>query len=108
MARILFQSIRSQGALLPADYLVKIVEGKADGVTPEAYHPPPVLSSLRSLPSHERLLKYWARFQEARKEIPDDQDGEGITNKEWTTHLLDEPGGAVPTRARASFSTIGI
>ena len=91
MARILFQSIRSQGALLPADYLVKIVEGKADGVTPEAYHLPPG-SRLRSeaYQVYERLLKYWARFQEARKEIPDDQDGEGITNKEWTTHLLDE------------------
>ena len=91
MARILFQSIRSQGALLPADYLVKIVEGKADGVTPEAYHLPPG-SRLRSeaYQVYERLLKYWARFQEARKEIPEDQDGEGITNKEWTTHLLDE------------------
>jgi hypothetical protein len=91
MARILFQSIRSQGALLPADYLIKIVEGKADGVTPEAYHLPPG-SRLRSeaYQVYERLLKYWARFQEARKEIPDDQDGGGITNKEWTTHLLDE------------------
>ncbi|MDC3284699.1 hypothetical protein OAV01_05440, partial [Opitutales bacterium] len=91
MARILFQSIRSQGALLPADYLIKIVEAKADGVSPEAYHLPPG-SRLRSeaYQVYERLLKYWARFQEARKEIPDDQDGEGITNKEWTTHLLDE------------------
>ena len=109
IARILFQAFVPKGALLPADYLVKIVEGKADGVTPEAYHLPPG-SRFRSeaYQVYERLLKYWARFQEARKEFPDDQDGEGITNKEWTTHLLDELRWGLPTQARASFSTARI
>ena len=91
MARSLFQSIRSQGALLPADYLLKIVEGKADGVNPESYHLPPG-TRLRSeaYQVYERLLKYWTSFQEARSQIPDGQSGEGVTNEKWTTHLLAE------------------
>ncbi|MBZ0310638.1 MAG: hypothetical protein K8I82_31560, partial [Anaerolineae bacterium] len=34
----IFTTIRTEGALLPADLLQRIVDGKVDGLTPESYH----------------------------------------------------------------------
>jgi hypothetical protein len=66
--REVFTTVRSEGGLLPSDFLRQVAEGLRDvpGLTPEAYH----LAGNEKLNeaasrSWNRLLGAWAAFQAA-------------------------------------------
>jgi hypothetical protein len=90
-----FTTIRSEGALLPPDFLRQIAEGrdKIPGLTPEAYH----LAGTERLNeaasrSWNRLLGVWAAFQAATRDLPATDPGIGITREKWLLPLFQELG----------------
>lgn len=96
-----FQSISSEGGLLPPDLLRRILDPKEklEGTTPTDYSLPPgerfneVITQ-----SWNRLRKHWADFRAAANSLPDEEAGTGLTNDKWSIPLLRELGfGLVPT-----------
>lgn len=98
-----FQTIRSEGGLLPADLLRRILDpaSKLNGTQPEDY----------GLPEGERLnevitqswnnlRKHWAGFRTAVDGLAEGEAGTGLTNDKWSLPLLRELGfGLLPTTA---------
>lgn len=87
-----FQTIRSEGGLLPADLLQRIAQGDKDlgGLRPDDYH-------LQDLPLNEaivrswnRLVGAWAHFREARAALPEDDPGTTLTRERWLLVLFEE------------------
>lgn len=87
-----FQTIRSEGAILPADILLAIASLKVDGISPESFHLPPGTKLNEAISrSWTTLLAHWKAFQEARAKIPDsDETGTAITNDRWLLPLFKE------------------
>jgi hypothetical protein len=88
-----FQTIRSEGGLLPPDLLRRVLDPKAglDGTTPADYG----LASGERLnevitQSWNRLRKHWAEFRAAAKNLPEGESGTGLTNDKWSVPLLRE------------------
>jgi hypothetical protein len=93
--RDVFTTIRSEGGLLPADFLRQVAEGRREvpGLTPEAYHLPgnEKLNEAASR-SWNRLLGAWAAFQEAFRNLKDSDPGTAITREKWLLPLFQELG----------------
>lgn len=87
-----FQTIRTEGAILPPDILRRIASLKVDGATPEAYHLPPGTKINEAISqSWTSLLNHWRAFQEAREKTPEsDETGTGVTNERWLLPLFKE------------------
>lgn len=88
-----FQTIRSEGGLLPPDLLRRVLDPKdgLDGTTPADYG----LASGERLnevitQSWNRLRKHWAEFRAAAKNLPEGESGTGLTNDKWSVPLLRE------------------
>src|SRR5213592_3390088 len=99
-----FQTIRSEGGLLPADLLGRVVDPKEklDGTRPEDYGLPQGerLNEVITQ-SWSRLRKHSAEFRAAAANLPEGEPGTGLTNDKWTLPLLRELGfGLLPTSAR--------
>jgi hypothetical protein len=92
-ARELFQSVRSEGGLLPADLLRRIAEGDHEipGLTPDSYHlaPGERLGEAASR-SWNRLLGAWATFDAERTSLPPTDTGSQLTRERWLQVLFDE------------------
>ncbi len=90
-----FTTVRSEGALLPSDFLRQIAEGrdKIPGLTPEAYHLPGTerLNEAASR-SWNRLLGAWSAFQAASQSLAETDPGAGITREKWLLPLFQELG----------------
>ena len=86
-----FQTIRTEGALLPPDILQMIASLKVDGVSSGSYHLPPG-SKLNEAIAHSWsvLQKFWRGFQEVRQQLSEDQTGTEITNQHWLLPLFEE------------------
>jgi hypothetical protein len=98
-----FQTIRSEGGLLPPDLLRRVIDPKEklDGTRPEDY----------GLPQNERLnevitqawnrlRKHWAEFRAAAAKLTEGEAGTGLTNDKWSLPLLRELGfGLLPSSA---------
>lgn len=98
-----FQTIRSEGGLLPPDLLRRVLDPKEklDGTRPEDYGLPQGerLNEVITQ-SWSRLRKHWAEFRLAADKLPRDEPGTGLTNDKWTLPLLRELGfGLLPTSA---------
>jgi len=98
-----FQTIRSEGALLPPDLLRRVVDPKAalPGTKPEDYGLPPGerLNEVITQ-SWNRLRRHWADFRSAAKNLPSAEPGTGLTNDKWSLPLLRELGfGLLPATA---------
>ena len=98
-----FQTIRSEGGLLPPDLLRRVLDPKAklDGTRPEDYGLPQgerineVITQ-----SWNRLRKHWGEFRAAITSLPEGEPGTGLTNDKWSLPLLRELGfGLLPTSA---------
>ena len=86
-----FQTIRSEGALLPPDVLQAIASQKVDGVSPASYHLPPGTKLNEAIAhSWSVLQKYWKGFQEIRCRLPDEETGTEATNQNWLLPLFEE------------------
>jgi hypothetical protein len=90
-----FTTVRSEGALLPPDFLRQIAEGrdKIPGLTPEAYHLPGTerLNEAASR-SWNRLLGAWGAFQTASQSLAETEPGTGVTREKWLLPLFQELG----------------
>jgi len=98
-----FQTIRSEGGLLPPDLLRRVIDPRAklDGTRPEDYGLPQGerLNEVITQ-SWNRLRKHWAEFLAAAANLPDGEAGTGLTNDKWSLPLLRELGfGLLPTSA---------
>lgn len=90
-----FQTIRSEGGLLPPDLLRRIVDpaSKVSGVEPAAYG----LAAGERIneaitDSWKRLRRHWAEFRSATKDLPAGEAATGLTNDKWSLPLLRELG----------------
>jgi hypothetical protein len=96
-----FQTIRSEGGLLPADLLRRILDPreKMPGTTPEEYglpHGERINETITQ--SWNRLRRHWAEFSEAARRLPGGEAATGLTNDRWSIPLLRELGfGILPT-----------
>jgi hypothetical protein len=98
-----FQTIRSEGGLLPPDLLRRILDPKEklDGTRPEDYGLPQGerLNEI-IIQSWNRLRKHWAEFRAAAANLPLGEAGTGLTNDKLSLPLLRELGfGLLPTSA---------
>lgn len=98
-----FQTIRSEGGLLPPDLLRRVLDPRAklDGTSPEAYGLP-AGERLNEVitQSWNRLCRHWAEFKANADNLPEGEAATGLTNDKWTLPLLRELGfGTLPTSA---------
>ncbi len=98
-----FQTIRSEGGLLPPDLLLRVLDPKEqlDGTRPEDYGLPQGerLNEVITQ-SWNRLRKHWVEFRAAAEHLPATEPGTGLTNDKWNLPLLRELGfGLLPTSA---------
>lgn len=90
-----FQTIRSEGGLLPTDLLQRLID-PADhlpGKQPEDYHldKGERLTEVITLSWH-RLRRRWHEFRELRAQLPEGEAGTGLTNDKWSLPVLRELG----------------
>jgi hypothetical protein len=98
-----FQTIRSEGGLLPPDLLRRVLDPKEKipGTQPEDYGLPKGerLNEVITQ-SWNRLRKHWAEFRAAAANLSEGEPGTGLTNDRWSLPLLRELGfGLLPTSA---------
>lgn len=98
-----FQTIRSEGGLLPVDLLRRVLDRSANliGTRSEDYGLP-AGERLNEVitQSWNRLRKHWAEFREAAANLPETEAGTGHTNDRWNLPLLRELGfGLLPSSA---------
>lgn len=90
-----FVTVRSEGALLPPDFLRLIAEGRdrIKGLTPEEYHLPGTerLNEATSR-SWNRLLGAWGAFQAASQDLKETDPGTSVTREKWLLPLFQELG----------------
>jgi hypothetical protein len=90
-----FETIRSEGGLLPPDLLRRVLDPKAklDGTRPEDYGLPEDERLNETITqSWNRLRKHWAQFRSAVASLPEGEAGTGLTNDKWSLPLLRELG----------------
>lgn len=87
-----FQTIRTEGAILPPDILRRIASLKVDGASPDAYHLPPGSKLNEAISqSWTVLLNHWQAFQEGRERLSGDgETGTAVTNERWLLPLFNE------------------
>ena len=98
-----FQTIRSEGGLLPPDLLRRLIDprSKLPGARPEDY----ALAARERLNevvtwSWNRLRRHWTEFRTAAANLSAGEAGTGLTNDMWSLPLLRELGfGLLPAIA---------
>ena len=100
----IFGTVRTEGGLLPADLLVRLVEEDKElpGLRPTDYH----LGAKERLNeavtrSWTRLRGIWDTFQSERRELPDSEPGTSLTRERWLLILFQELGFGRLSTARA-------
>jgi hypothetical protein len=94
ISRTTFTTVKTEGAILPADLLQRIAEGRGlEGLRPEDYH----LAANERLNeainrSWNRLLGVWQSFDEQRARLPDSDSGVTLTRERWLLILCQELG----------------
>ena len=99
--RNLFTTVRTEGGLLPADLLQRVVGGDSelDGLKPSDYH----LAGTERLNeavsrAWNRLLGAWTSFRAATEKLPENDLGTSPTRERWLLILFQELGyGRLPT-----------
>jgi hypothetical protein len=93
--RTTFTTVRTEGAILPADLLQRIADGDASlgGLTPEAYHLAAGVKINEAINrAWNRCLGAWASFQSAAARLPENDLGTSITRERWLLPLFQELG----------------
>src|SRR5947199_5718627 len=100
----IFTTVRSEGAILPADLLTRIatLDPNLPGLTPESYN----LLKTEKLNeainrSWNRLLSAWTTFQSSRDRLPGNDLGTTLTRERWLLPLFYELGYGRLLTARA-------
>ncbi|MDW8338779.1 MAG: N-6 DNA methylase, partial [Thermoleophilia bacterium] len=102
-ARTPFQTIRSEGGLLPADLLQRVASRDRDlpGLRDEDYHASDLPLNERIVRSWNRLVGAWTSFQDARAQLPADDPGTTLTRERLLLPLFEELGYGRLQTARA-------
>ncbi len=88
-----FQTIRSEGAILPPDLLQKVAAGEVEGLAPDAYHLPPGVKLKEAISqSWTRLQAHWREFRKICATLGDEETGTLATREKWLLPLLNELG----------------
>jgi hypothetical protein len=99
-----FQSIRSEGGLLPPDLLRRILDPreKLAGTRPEDYGLPQG-ERLNEIITQcwNRLRRHWSEFRTAASALPESEAATGLTNDKWNLPLLRELGFGILTTGAA-------
>ena len=86
-----FQTVRSEGGLLPPDLLRRVVDRRAAlaGTDPEDYGLSPG-ERLNEVITHSwnRLRRHYGEFDSAAAHLPEGEAGTGLTNDKWSLPLL--------------------
>jgi hypothetical protein len=97
-----FQTVKTEGAILPADLLRRIVDGDTDvpGLSAEDYH---LAKSERlnevATRAWNRLQGTWEGFKAAMAKLPESDAGTSLTRERWLLILFQELGyGRLTTR----------
>jgi hypothetical protein len=98
-----FQTIRSEGGLLPPDLLRRVIDPKEklEGTCPQDYGLPQSerLNEVITQ-SWTRLTKHWGEFRASSENLPEGEAATGLTNDKWSIPLLRELGfGLLPAGA---------
>jgi len=98
-----FQTLRSEGGLLPPDLLRRVINprGSLKGTRPEDYGLPQGerLNEVITQ-SWNRLRRHWSEFRAVAAKLPEGEAATGLTNDKWSLPLLRELGfGLLPTSA---------
>src|SRR5439155_19782851 len=86
-----FETIRSEGALLPTELLQRVSERDKElgGLRGEDYGLLPNEPLNEAIVrSYNRLIGAWASFQEARMRLPEGEPGTSITRDRWLQALV--------------------
>jgi hypothetical protein len=97
-----FQTISSQGALLPPDILRRISDGNVDGMRGEDFGLPSGFKRNEAISqAWGRARAHWLDFQKARESVSsDERTGATITRTKWLLPLLEILGfGKIPHSA---------
>ena len=110
VSRSSYTAVKTEGALLPADLLQRVAEGRdLDGLRPEDYHllPGERLNEAANR-AWNRCLGAWQSFQAQRARLPEEDSGVTLTRERWLLVLLQELGyGRLPYRGRLQVSAAG-
>ena len=94
-SRNTFTSIHTEGSLLPADLLQRVLSGDKDlgGLAPTDYHLPGN-EKLNEAVNHSwnRLQGAWAAFQTSRSRLKEGDPGTTLTRERWLLPLFQELG----------------
>ena len=98
-----FQTVRSEGGLLPPDLLRRLLDRHSAlaGTRPEDYGLSPG-ERVNEVITHSwnRLRRHYGEFRAAAANLPDGEAGTGLTNDKWSLPLLRELGfGFLPASA---------
>jgi hypothetical protein len=87
-----FTTVRTEGGILPADLLTKIVQRNSTigGVSEESYHVTGEKLNEAISRSWNRLLGVWRGFHEAAAKLPAGDFGTSITREKWLLPLFEE------------------
>jgi hypothetical protein len=93
-SRSAFTTVRSEGGLLPADLLTRIVAEQASGLdAQDDYHLPPNERKNEAISrSWNRLVGAWATFKDALARLPPDSPATRETRERWLLVLFSELG----------------
>ncbi len=86
-----FTTIRTEGAMLPADVLRRVAALKVDGMKPTDYDLPSSVRLNEAISqAWTRALAHWQDFQQARADLPEhDETGTVATRKHWLLPLFE-------------------
>ena len=90
-----FQTVKTEGALLPADILKRVSEGDSglEGLSPESYHLDPAEKINEATNRAWTVCREaWQRFQKARADLPAADKGTTATRERWLLKLFQELG----------------
>lgn len=87
-----FTTVRTEGGILPADLLTKIVQRDASigGVSEDSYHVSGEKLNEAISRSWNRLLGVWRAFEEAKAKLPENDFGTTITREKWLLPVFEE------------------
>ena len=90
--RTAFTTVRTEGGILPADLLMKIVQRDTTigGVSEESYHVTGEKLNEAISRSWNRLLGVWKGFEEAAVKLSSGDFGTSITREKWLLPLFEE------------------
>ena len=94
VSRTTFTTVKTEGAILPADLLQRVAEGKGlDGLRPEDYHLLPNERLNEAINrSWNRCQSAWSSFDQQRQRLPATDTGTTLTRERWLLVLFQELG----------------